>query len=43
MAYWLIKNGIEVPDEWKYDPEYKFYNGKTTAMILAKNDIIPPK
>ena len=43
MAYLLIKNGIEVPDEWKYDPSYRLYDGETTAMKLVHNGIIPPK
>ena len=31
----LIKNNIEVPDEWLYDPELRDEYGRTTAMILA--------
>ena len=27
VAYLLIKNGIEVPDEWKYDPKYRLNDG----------------
>ena len=42
MAYWLIRNGIEVPDEWKYDSS-KLICGETTAMLLVDNGIIPPK
>ena len=26
-----------------YEPEYKISNDKTTAMLLAYNDILPPK
>ena len=43
MAFWLIKNGIEVPDEWKYDLSYKFGSERTTAIKLANYGIIPPK
>ena len=43
VAILLIKNGIEVPEEWKYDPLYKINNDKTTAIRLAEAGIIPPK
>ena len=47
-------NNIKVPQEWLYDPEYRFNHRKyifplisnsymTTAMILVSNGIIPPK
>ena len=42
MAFWLIKNGIEVSDEWKYDSS-KLICGETIAMRLVKDSIIPPK
>ena len=39
----LIKNNINVPDEWLYEPEYKINNDKTTAMKLAEYNIDIPK
>ena len=43
MAFWLIKNGIKVPNEWKYNPSYRLSDGETTAIKLVHNGIIPPK
>jgi len=50
VALLLLKRKFEVPDEWKYDPEYLIkhrfsdhYNYVTTAFILAVNKTIPPK
>ena len=39
----LIKNNINVPDEWLYEPEYKINNDTTTAMKLAEYNIDIPK
>jgi len=44
VAINLLKNKIDVPEEWRYDSTYKFdYDNSTTAMKLAYNKIIPPK
>ena len=33
----------QVPNEWLYDPDYRFKYNNTTAMMLAKDGIIPPR
>jgi len=45
----LLRKGIDVPEQWRYDPEYKLnyilnYEKDivTTAMVLATYKIIPP-
>ena len=39
----LALNKINIPDEWKHDPNIKNKYGNTVAMHLATNCIIPPK
>ena len=39
----LIKNNIEVPDEWLYKPEYRLKYRETTAIKLADCGINIPK
>jgi len=46
----LLRNGIYVPEEWRYESEYKinykFTDGEdkcTTAFILAAYKAIPPE
>ena len=36
------ENGIIPPKEWEHDPTLYDDNFNTVAMLLAKNDIIPP-
>ena len=37
------KNGMIPPKEWEHNPNKQENNGMTVAMMLAYNNIIPPK
>ncbi len=50
VAIILLKKKLEVPEYWRYDPEYiinyRFSNGTcdaTTAYILVCHNITPPE
>ena len=38
----LARCGIDIPKYWEHDPLLTDEDGNTVAMLLAKNEIIPP-